>query len=87
MFKICIFSIDSPHTAQLLLRVMPYANLKNTKISLGCKVKKFIKDKYSNVCDVQVEVDEKEIKNCDAILIQRNFRRQYVKNSRNISII
>ena len=62
MFKICILSIDNPHTAQLLLRVMPYANLKNTKISLGCLVKKFIKDKYNNVCDVQVEVNEKEIK-------------------------
>ena len=73
MFKICIFSIDNPHTAQLLLRVMPYANLKNTKISLGCLVKKLIKDKYNNYCDVQVEVNEKEIKNCDAVLIQRSF--------------
>ena len=73
MFKICILSIDNPHTAQLLLRVMPYANLKNTKISLGCLIKKFIKDQYNNDCDVQVEVNEKEIKNCDAVLIQRSF--------------
>ena len=72
MIKICHLTIDHPHQPVSLLRVLPYAKLKNVSVSLGSKVKKFYK-KDNLITGFDLELDETTINNCDIVFIQRSF--------------